>query len=241
MPRIPIIEDLTAGPVPLGSNLLLEFAGASQWYDACLAIAAGWLKQGGRVSYNAEVRPPDEIRSKLRKAGLNVETLEGEDKLRIWDWYTVTLGKKSSEKYAYDSLKVADLSIRFANEEMNAPQVTGSTGWFRIADNISTLARFNDEKVWIEFFLARAIPSNILGGRTTTLNCILTGVHSNSAYEQLEAACDGVIDLKVEEVGGEVRNLIRIRKMRDVGFDSRWNRFSISENVEVTLESHLSP
>ncbi len=236
MPRIPLIEDLTPGAVPSGSNLLLEFAGASQWYNACLAIAAGWLKQGGRLSYNAQVRPPDDVRSELRRAGLNVETLEAEDRLRIWDWYAATLGKKSTEKYAYDSLKVADLSIRFAGEEMRAPQVTGRTGWIRIADNISTLARFNDEKVWIEFFLTRAFPSNILGGRTVTVNCILRGVHSNSAYEQLEAASDGVLDLKVEEVGEEVRNLIRVRNMRQVGFDSRWHRLSIDENFEVTLE-----
>lgn len=33
------------------------------------------------------------------------------------------------------------------------------TGWLRIADNISTIGRFNDEKVWTEFFLTRAFPS----------------------------------------------------------------------------------
>ncbi len=112
------------------------------------------------------------------------------------------------------------------------------TGWIRIADNISTLGRFNDEKAWIEFFLTRAFPSIAFeGGRTTTLHCILRGVHSNSVYEQFEAASDGVIDLKVEEVGEEVRNLIRVRTMRDVEFDSRWHRLSIGENFEVTLET----
>lgn len=218
---------------------MLEFTGASPWYDACLAIGAGWLRQGGRLSYNAQARPTSDVRSKLKRIGFDVDTLEAEDRLRIWDWYTTTLGRKSSEKYAYDSLKVADLSIRFAAEEMREPPrdaVTGWTGWFRIGDGISTLARFNDEKAWIEFFLTRVIPSNILGGRTTTLNFLLRGVHSDSAYEQLEAASDGIIDLKVEEVGGEVRNLIRIRKMRDVGFDSRWHRLNVEENLSITLE-----
>ncbi len=188
------------------------------------------------MSYNTHARYPEDIRSKLKRAGLNVETLEAEDKLRIWDWYTATLGKKSTEKHAYNSLKVADLSIRFASEDMGALTYQ-LTGWIRISDNISTLGRFNDEKAWIEFYLTRAFPSVTLGGRTTTLHCILRGVHSNSVYEQLEAASDGVIDLKVEEGGEEVRNLIRVRNMRDVGFDSRWHSLSIDENLNLTLQT----
>ncbi len=187
MPRIPLVEDLTTGALPSGSNILFEFAGASQWHNACLAITAGWLKQGGRVSYNSHARSPDDIRSKLKKTGVNVATLEAEDKLRIWDWYSATLGKKSAKKYAYDSLKAADLSIRFAREDMGA-RTYQLAGWIRISDNISTLGRFNDEKVWTEFYLTRAFPSVTLGGRTTTLHCVLRGIHSNSVYEQLEAA-----------------------------------------------------
>ena len=235
MPRIPIIEELTTGPVPSGSNILVEFDGASQWHNACLAIAAGWLRQEGRVSYNAHIRFPDDIRSKLKRAGLNVETLEADDKLRIWDWYSATLGKKSTEKYAYDSLKVADLSIRFASEDMGHPTYQ-LAGWIRIVENISTLGRFNEEKAWVEFLLTRGFPSVTLGGRTTTLHCILRGVHSNSAYEQLEAASDGVIEFRVEEVSGEWRNCIAIKNMRDVSYDSRSHQLTVNENLQVTLE-----
>ncbi len=110
------------------------------------------------------------------------------------------------------------------------------TGWIRIADNIATLGRFNDEKIWTEFFLTRGFPSVSLRGRTTTLHGILRGIHSNWVYEQLEAAADGVIDLKVEEVDEEVSNLIRVRNMRDVEFDSRWHRLRIDENLNITLQ-----
>ena len=109
-------------------------------------------------------------------------------------------------------------------------------GWIRIVDNISTLGRFNEEKAWVEFLLTRGFPSVTLGGRTTTLHCILRGVHSNSAYEQLEAASDGVIEFRVEEVSGEWRNYIAIKNMRDVGYDSRPHPFTVNENLQVTLE-----
>ena len=40
MPHIPLIEDLTMGPVPAGSNISVEFAGASQWYGASVSIVS---------------------------------------------------------------------------------------------------------------------------------------------------------------------------------------------------------
>jgi KaiC/GvpD/RAD55 family RecA-like ATPase len=53
----------------------------------------------------------------------------------------------------------------------------------------------------------------------------------------LEAAVDGIIDFKLEEVGEETINLMRLRSMRNVGFDSRWHRLRVKENFEVTLEN----
>ena len=47
------------------------------------------------------------------------------------------------------------------------------------------------------------------------------GVHSDSAYKQLEAAVEGMNDVKVEEAGGELCNFIRIRKMLNAKFDAR--------------------
>lgn len=114
MPRLPLIEDLTKGPVPPGSNILVEFDPASQWYNTSLTIAAGWLRTGGNVLYYVYTRPPDSIRTRLSRFGLNLEQLEKEEKLSIFDWYTATLGQKSKEDDAVDSLKVADLSIRYA-------------------------------------------------------------------------------------------------------------------------------
>ncbi len=230
VPRVPLIEELTTDPIPAGSNLLVEYDAASQWYVVSVAMAGEWLRQRGSVLYATLAQQPQKIRSQLNRLSLDVEDLEKDDKLRIWDWYTCTLGLKSKEKYAVDSLKVQDLSIGFSQSEMRSPP---APDLLRIFDSSSTVARFNDEKSFVELILTRGIPVASL--RTaTTIRGLMRGLHSEWVYKQLEAGSDSVIDFKLEE--GEVtKNLIRIRIMREVGFDSRWHPIQIGKNFEVTL------
>ncbi len=231
MPRIPLIEDLTTAPIPAGA-LLVEYDPASQWYNASVTIAAGWLRTGGRVYYNVVAQPPGDIRSRLNRLGLDTEALERENKLQIRDFYSATLGHKSKEKYAATSLKVADASIMFSKDIMRrAPEPE----WLTVRDDISVMARFNDEKSWVEFELTRAIPSGKLR-QSRMIRGIIRDVHSERVYKTLEAAHSGVIDFRLEEAGEETRNLVRIRSMRDVGFDSRWHQLKVGENFEVSIE-----
>jgi KaiC/GvpD/RAD55 family RecA-like ATPase len=234
VPSIPLIEHLTKGPVPVGTILLVEFTGSSSslWYNAASTIAAGWLKQGGKVSYNALAQSPVDVRSALTRLGVDCETSEKEDKLRIWDFYTASLGKKSSEKYAYDSLKAMDLSLRVAKEDMQeAPQPE----WLRVVENSSTWYRFNDEKAMMEVEMTRFIPSFRLR-KSTAIRAMLKSVHSNWVYEQLESAHDGIIDFKLDETSDPPENLMRIRSLRNVHFDGRWHVLKVAENFEITIE-----
>lgn len=229
---MPIIEDLTKGSIPPGSNILVEFDPASQWLNTTITIAAGWMKSGGSISFVADSQSPDDIRSQLRRLGLNVEELEGNDRLWITDLYSASIGQKSKEKFAIDSLKVADLSIYIGREAMGdspAPE------FLVIADNNSILDRFNAEKNWIELFLTRPIPM-AKPRQITQIMGFMAGIHSPWAYKQLEAAVDGVVDVKIDEVSGERKTFIGIRNMRNVAFDSRWHSVKIGENFEITLE-----
>ena len=232
MPRIPLIEELTTGPLPAGSTLFAEYDPASQWYNALGTIAAGWIKTGGKVEYYLTGQPPDDLRSQLKLLGLDIEVLEKDDRLRIVDVYTCQLGQKSREKYSYDSLKVADISIQYARDFMRlapTPEV------LVVSDNFSNLARFNEEKAWVEYALTRAIPGR-RSAKRTAIRGVMNGVHSDWVYKQFEGAVDGIIDFKLQDVGTKTKNFIRIRSMRNVGFDSEWHPLKIGENFEVMLE-----
>ncbi len=232
MPKIPLVEELTKGPVPPGSALMVEFMGASKWFNASLTMAAGWITTGGKVSYSTYAQSPDDVRAKLKQLGLDTEKLEREDALRILDGHTVTLGQKPTGKHAIDSLKVADLSLNFSQTQMRGPPVPEL---LRISDNNSVIARFNDEKAWVEFRLTRGIPL-ARKSKSTGIAGVLKGAHSNWAYEHLESASDGVIDFELDATKDPPINLIRIRSIKNAAYDGRWHTVRIGENFQVTLE-----
>ena len=228
---MPLVEDLTQGPIPPGSNILVEFDPASQWYNACVTIAAGWLRTGGAVSYNVATQPPDEVRSQLLRFVPEVADLEAGNTLKIIDVYTATLGHKSKEKYSVDSLKVTDASIEFS-ELMRKPPTPDR---LMIEDDITVEARFSDEKNWVEFELSRDFP-HIKLRKMIGVTGILRGALSDWALKRLEGAADGIIDIKVDEAGNVAEDLIRVRNMRGVAFNREWHHLNRSQNFEVTLD-----
>lgn len=129
-------------------------------------------------------------------------------------------------------MNVADLRIWAAKEFMHQP---AAPDLMFITENSSVAARYNDEKSWVEYTLTRVLPAASMT-KAMNIRGVSLGVHSDSAYKQLEAAAQGVIDLKVEEVEGEAKNRIRIRKMLNAPFDAHWHQLKVSENFEVTLE-----
>lgn len=211
--------------------MLVEYDATSIWYTASLTILAGWLKEGGSAGYCVYTQPPDRLRSMLQRLGLNVDDLERNERLEIYDYYTATLGHKSKEKYAIDSLKVQDLSIWFTKELLSGPPIPN---WIRVVDNMAALARFNSEKAYVEFVLSRVVPSGALI-QLTSIHGVTRGIHSDWAYKQFEAAVDGVIDIKVEEGHEGPRNIIRVRNLRDIDFDANWHTLKTGKNHELTL------
>ena len=231
--KIPLIDDLTRSPVPSGSNVMIEFEPTSQWYNSSLTMAAGWSKQGGDVGYNGFAQPSDRVRTQLTALGLNLDELEKDDLLLILDWYTPTLGRKSKD--GIDSLKVADLSIEFRIRDDPNDTDPEWTGTLRIADNFSTLARFNDEKSWVEFMLTRVFPL-APATKSTLVFGIMKGVHSEWAYRQLEGSADGVVEFSLQDVGEETRDVMQIRSMRNVHYNRELTELRIDENFLVQIK-----
>ena len=146
--------------------------------------------------------------------------------------YTCQLGQKSKEKLALESLKVSDLSIWLSGALKLA---TPDPNLLWIVDSFSPITRFNDEKSFIEWILTRVVPY-APGEKSIGIWGVLRGVHSDWVYKQLEASSDAVFQFTLEEAGEEVKTMIRITYMRNVGFNSRRHSLKIAKNFEVILE-----
>jgi KaiC/GvpD/RAD55 family RecA-like ATPase len=162
------------------------------------------------------------------------EDLEREDKLRIYDWYSPTITRKSEGKNAITSLKVHELSPEYA-KWLQSDELRENVNTLRMIENGSILARYNDEKLLLEFILTRVFPRSTLW-KATLISTLVKGLHSDWFYGALEAAADGIIDFKLDETTDPAQSLIRVRNLRNVGFDGKWHKLKTSENREVTLE-----
>ncbi len=259
--RIPLLEGALEEPLPEGSSLIALYDSGSLWYNASLSITSAWLTTGGTVNYYGSAQPTAKIRKQLNRLGLRAEEFERNGKLALWDWYTPTLGRKSSEKFSMDSLKVADLSIWWSQHSMTGPP---SPGLLTVIDDLSCLSRFNDEKAFVEFTLARVIPTGPLM-KSVVITGIIRDVHSDWIYKRLEAAVDGTIEFRLFEVrveemkpytdtgmrsgvfgsgpnvegfgsaGHEMRDMMRIRNMREVAFSSKWHMLKFDKNSGVSI------
>jgi hypothetical protein len=105
----------------------------------------------------------------------------------------------------------------------------------RIGDSSLTVLRFSDEKNFVEFVQSRGLPSVKLT-RQIQMTSYIRGAHSDWFYKQLEAAHEGIIDFRLDDTADPARNLMRVRSLRDVGFDGRLHQLKIGTSLEVTLE-----
>jgi KaiC/GvpD/RAD55 family RecA-like ATPase len=244
MPRIPLIEDLTSSSIPAGSNLLVQYDPPSLWYNAHVTIAAGWLATGGKAIYHIAAQPVERVRAQLKILGVDdeqlAETHQRQQVLALNDWYTATLGPTDrADDFSFASLKVQYLSIEWSKGEKEAHTrgLIGQAGVhsLRILDDASCLARFNDEKAWVEFLLTRLIP-RAHRWKEVSMFGLMRNVHSDWVYKTLEGAADGVVDFKLDETGEETRDLVRIRSMRHVRFDRKWHKLIVGDDHRVSLE-----
>lgn len=248
---IPLVAQLIPGGVKPGSVFAVEFDPDSQWLAVAASITARSLTGGGRVLYAATTRPADNVKEDLSSLGIDVLAAVKEGRLVIDDWHTATLtgGRLLSgggpEPYDYGvrihSLNVADFSVEQLKVAKGLPNPwkvleSWQPGWLLVAESFSVLTRFNDEKTFLEWLETREHREVRLLKRIN-LEAFVRGIHTESFYKRVEAACDGVIDIRILEQDGVPKNLLRLRTLKGQQHDNRWHEIEIKANGEAVLVS----
>ncbi len=243
---VPILDDLAPQGFFYGGHYVVEFDSDSLWYETSLTIAALALKRGIKTAYHVFQHYPSEAITAFAKLGVDAERMEKEGLLSIWDSYSATV-KYEQQKEAMEKEKGnlwqsnldnpldIEKSAKGWSEAFNKGYTEDEKYWLHIDDNTAIFLQYNDEKVFNDAWRTALVPFAIRGSKSPHFLALVKGVASDGFYTKFEASCDGIIDLKAEEEGGQISNYIRIRVLRGKTFDSRWHRIEISSSGEVKL------
>jgi KaiC/GvpD/RAD55 family RecA-like ATPase len=250
--RIPLIDPFVPGGINAGTVLIAEYDPDSQWVSVITTIAAEYLKAKGRVGYMIFTRTPADFKRDLALLGIDVESVQREQRLQIYDWYSATLYggrtqrgesadviEKISDGILVRSIKMADLSVQWLKDTKYGPQPedvieTWPPGTLAVGEAVSTLLRFNNENDVLEWIETRVIPVERRARRVAIWGFV-RGIHSEAFYKRLEAMSGGVIDLKIMEHGESVKNFLRVRSLKGQPCDSRWHEVQVCANAEATI------
>ena len=254
---IPLLAQLIPDGVRPGTVFAVEFDPDSQWLAVAMSIAAKTVLNDGIVLYCAMARPVEDAVRDFTSLGLDVPRWFNESRLHVDDFYTATLtgGRLLSnvphEPYEYGirhSLSVADFSIAQSKAQKELSEGRAEPfksirpgrdlpmvpGWLLIMDSLSVMLRFNEERPFLEWLETREHRG---ARRDSRINFegFVRGLHSESFYKRIEAACDGIIDVKVLEEKEGLKNLLRLRALKGQPHDNRWHEVEIKPNGEATL------
>lgn len=245
---LPLLKDFVPAGLSYGANYLVEFESQSLWYETSLTLAAHALRNGIKTDYHTFTHPPKDVRNGLERLGLNLTELERDDTFRLWDSYTLQTGVGEPERIGAlvprDPIDIHSLNLddwrKGDIEEAKAGVPETDKRRLHLDDDTTVLLQFNEKAKFLEHWRTQTIPY-ARRHEMAALHSAVTGVHSESFYKQFESFCDGIIDFKSQEEGGEITHFMRVRVMRGKNHDSRWRRLGLLENGEVVLLNIAEP
>ena len=228
--RIPILAGLIPGGVPYRTAFVIEYDPDSSYYQILESTVHDLLSAGQVVSFFDYTRFTDQVRQDLRALGSDIDSLEAKGRFHLYDGYSATLGIKSKEKLAFESLRVADMSLYVLKLTKDENPIRNDVGF---SDNGTIGLRYNDEKAFLEWYATRVIPRVKLHDRIS-FSAFVSGVHSASFYKSMEDICDGVIDVKFDDSEGTPRTKLRVRAFKAGEFNGSWGRVKL-DGFHATL------
>lgn len=228
--RIPILADQIPGGVPYRTAFIIEYDPDSSYYQILESTVHDLLSAGQVVSFFDYTRFTDQVRQDLKALGSDIDSLEAKGSFHLYDGYSTTLGMKSTEKLSFESLKVADMSLYFLRMTKDENPIRNDVGF---SDNGTIALRYNDEKSFVEWYATRVIPRIKLHARIS-FSAFVNGVHSASFYKSMEDLCDGVIDVKFDDLAGRSQTKLRVRAFKAGRFNGSWRRVEF-DGLHATL------
>jgi adenylate cyclase len=241
-PVVPLLSKLAPDGFAYTGQYMVEFDADSLWYETSLTIAGRALQQGLKTEYHVFDHFPSDARQALSKMGLDPARLEADGLLDIWDSYTETTefertktagtGWESSGSKPLDIVKGAARWV----ERTKAGFQPAEKRWLHLDDNTGIFLQYNDEETVVDRWRTALLPA-VRARECPHFLAFPRNIASAAFYTKFESLCDGIIDLKTEEINGRIEPLLRIRRLKGKTFDSRWHRLEVEADGSVQMRS----
>lgn len=245
-PIVPLLSDLAPDGFVYTGQYMVEFDADSLWYETSLTIAALALRRGFKTEYHVFDHFPSEALRALSDLGVDAKRFEAEGQLSIWDSYTETteFDKAKTTGIGWDTAGERPLNIAQGAESWvertKKGYAPGEMRWLHLDDNTGIFLQYNDEETVVDRWRTAILPA-VRARECPHFLAFPKGIASEAFYTKFEALCDGIIDLKTEEVEGRVERFLRIRRLKGKVFDSRWHRLEVQADGAVRFATLPSP
>jgi KaiC/GvpD/RAD55 family RecA-like ATPase len=220
-----LLKGLVVTPITTGLNFALLAPPGAGKTTICQSLLKEAVEAGLRCLYVITNNPVSLIKEQVRAMGLSPGRAE---QIIYVDMYSWLLGERSPERFQIDNASdVASVSVVLSS----AAETAGDRS-FVIFDSLSTLLAYNSEDLSIRFMkshLARMKKHGNIGAYAIEL-----GIHSNSFYNEVRSSFDGIIDMKLDEMDGELRRFIRVYSYRGA-HETKWFRLLIGPDRSVKI------
>ncbi len=221
-----ILKGLILTPLTAGLNIALMGPPGVGKTTLCQCLLREASKCGMRVLYVITNNPLSLIRDQVRAMGGVSQTKQ--DQVVYVDGYSWLLGERTSERFQIDNASdMAALSVVLSS----AAETSGENS-FVVFDSPSTLLAYNSEDLTVRFLkshLARMKRHGNIGAYVFE-----TGIHTNSFYNEVKSDFDSVIELKLEEMDGELRRFVRVYSHRGE-HETKWFRLLVAPDRSVKI------
>ena len=221
-----VLKGLVFSPVTTAINIAIMGPPGAGKTTLCQSLLKEAVEVGLKVLYVVTNNPVQLVRDQIRALGILSQA--NSDQVFFVDGYSWLLGERSEERFQIENASdMAGLSVILSGAAESVGEET-----FIVFDSPSTLLAYNTEELTVRFLkshLARMKRHWNIG-----TYAFETGIHSISFYNEVKADFDTIIELKLEEVDGELRRFVRIYAYRG-GHETKWFRLLIAPDRSVKI------
>ncbi len=224
---------LVKGTFPPSSLLLIGPSGVGKTIF-CKQFIYNGLLLGEPCIYVTTNESPDEMEKSMKNFGFDFEPYKDNKFFRIIDCCSWKLGGKSSSEYAvdrqHDFLTALSIKIKKAKQGLRNIRF--------VLDSVSEITPLCDQDAVLNFLQILTARTRVEGGKA--ICTVASGAHDKHFVNLLRLTYDGILEMKIDDSGKEIKRLLRIFSLRGAKHKTLWTPFEITDKgIVVKSETEL--